>query len=449
MSDLPDDLGARLTAAAAVYYPSSRPDDTTIALAREVRAAGGCAHISTGTNRPNSDPNPWHHGVCIGPPDHLGYHLSVDGMNWSVDRMEYERRAEQTIADLAEQLQHAVEGHIERTSLFREMTTGPDGVHLSLQPAREVVALWAAAARGMLGDAPNYAETPISMPADVDEGRADGRGIEMTVSRAGEMDEFIFRLQRAGRLTPHQAREAAERRADAAEDARGRLRARIRDLVCQRRDATARANRLEAWGPDETSPAIRLGAELDRVTAGLLVMEERALAAEGLLAAARDLAARLDTEADQLALGDTNTTPAGLRKAAGRRGSAAGLRRAAFLLRRALGDAGTPAPGSITAEALVGPEAAARWAETTAELERLTAELDLRVVARPPAVERDEHGRPALGTRVTVTVTGTVDPGRMDGSQVYISASQPELHDDLWLDRPTLTITPAKDQPTP
>lgn len=329
MPDLPDDLRTRLSAAGAVYRPTTRPDDVTLALASEVRAAGGCAHISTGTNRPDSDPNPWHHEVCIGEPDHLDYHESVAGMLWSIDRMEYERRAERTIADLAEQLQHAIEGHIEKTSLFREMTTGPAGVRLSLQPAREVVALWAAAARGMLGDAPNYSETPISIPADVDEGLADGHGVEMTVRRGGEMDEFVFRLQRAGRLTPHQARELAEKRATAAEE----LLTRVREL-----------HQGTHWCAD---PDPQFNAAL------------------------------VDPD---------------------RHGQCATLR---------ILDAG----------------------------------------GTPPAVERDEHGRPALGTRVTVTVTGTVDPGRMDGTQVYISASQPELHDDLWLDQPTLTITPAKDRP--
>lgn len=224
MVDLSGDLRARLTAAAAVRHSSTRPDETTVALAQEVRAVGGCAHISTATDRPNLDPAPWRHEVCIGDPDHLDYHESVAGMLWSVDRMEYERRAEKIIDDLAKQLQHTIEGHIEKTSLFREMTTGPDGVHLALQPAREVVALWAAAARGMLGDAPNYSETPISMPADVDEGLADGHGVEMTVRRGGEAEEFVFRLQRAGRLTPHEARLIAERRADAAEELLARVR---------------------------------------------------------------------------------------------------------------------------------------------------------------------------------------------------------------------------------
>lgn len=94
MPDLPDDLRARLMAAAAVYHPSTRPDDTTLALAGEVRAAAGCAHISTATNRPDSDPNPWHHEVCIGDPEHLVHHESVGGRYWALNRAELESRAE-------------------------------------------------------------------------------------------------------------------------------------------------------------------------------------------------------------------------------------------------------------------------------------------------------------------------------------------------------------------
>lgn len=50
----------------------------------------------------------------------------------------------------------------------------------------------------MLGDAENYSETPITMETKL----------------AGEIESFVFILQRAGKLTPHQARLAAEERAD-------------------------------------------------------------------------------------------------------------------------------------------------------------------------------------------------------------------------------------------
>lgn len=94
-----------------------------------------------------------------------------------------------------------------------------NGVHMDIEPAREIVTHWVAAARAMLGDAPNYCET------EVDYGLADPPGYEMDVKLAGEVDHYVFRVQRRGKLTPHQARQAAEERAEAAEAEVARLRA--------------------------------------------------------------------------------------------------------------------------------------------------------------------------------------------------------------------------------
>jgi hypothetical protein len=95
-----------------------------------------------------------------------------------------------------------------------------DGASLDLEPSREMVARWVGAARGMPGDAPNYTET------EVDLGLPDPPGVEMTVGLAGE-ERFVFRLQRRGKLTPHQARMRAEERAEAAEA----VLAALRDLI--------------------------------------------------------------------------------------------------------------------------------------------------------------------------------------------------------------------------
>lgn len=72
-----------------------------------------------------------------------------------------------------------------------------NGMAMELEPSRALVANWVGAARGMLGDAPNYSETPITM----------------TVKVAEDPEEFVFILQRVGpgKLTPHQARVAAEK----------------------------------------------------------------------------------------------------------------------------------------------------------------------------------------------------------------------------------------------
>lgn len=71
-----------------------------------------------------------------------------------------------------------------------------NGMAMEIEPAREMVAHWVGAARAMLGDAPNYSENPIEMEVKVGE----------------SPERFVFILQRAGKLTPHQARLKAEAR---------------------------------------------------------------------------------------------------------------------------------------------------------------------------------------------------------------------------------------------
>ncbi|BFP50053.1 hypothetical protein KCMC57_64210 (plasmid) [Kitasatospora sp. CMC57] len=71
-----------------------------------------------------------------------------------------------------------------------------NGMAMELEPSQDMVAAWVGAARGMLGDAPNYSETPI----------------EMEVKVAESPESFVFILQRVGKLTPHQARLRAEAR---------------------------------------------------------------------------------------------------------------------------------------------------------------------------------------------------------------------------------------------
>lgn len=69
-----------------------------------------------------------------------------------------------------------------------------NGMAMNLEPARDLAAVWVGCARGMLGDAPNYSETPITF----------------TVSLAGEAERYAFTVQRVGKLTPHEARQQAE-----------------------------------------------------------------------------------------------------------------------------------------------------------------------------------------------------------------------------------------------
>lgn len=71
-----------------------------------------------------------------------------------------------------------------------------NGMSMEMEPAREMAAHWVGAARAMLGDAPNYSETPITMDVKV----------------AESPETFAFTLQRVGKVTPHQARQQDEAR---------------------------------------------------------------------------------------------------------------------------------------------------------------------------------------------------------------------------------------------
>jgi hypothetical protein len=87
-----------------------------------------------------------------------------------------------------------------------------NGMTMEIEPARELVAHWVGAARAMIGDAPNYTETPI----------------EMHVKVAESPERFAFVLQRVapGALTPHEARQKAE----AERDQHAAAIARVREL---------------------------------------------------------------------------------------------------------------------------------------------------------------------------------------------------------------------------
>lgn len=97
--------------------------------------------------------------------------------------------------------QHYVDDTHIRSMEFR------NGAELDLVPAQDMVAVWVATARTMLGDAPNYSETRVDFPAEK---------VEMELKLAGEVDRYVFTVQRAGKLTPHEARVKAEQERDEA-----------------------------------------------------------------------------------------------------------------------------------------------------------------------------------------------------------------------------------------
>jgi len=131
---------------------------------------------------------------------------------------------EEALAALAAENLALVEGRLVDTALFHGLSVDPDGrAYLAIEPARELLTRMVGACRGLLGSAPNYCE----MRVDWDSGKADPPGVELSLSRAGEGERFLVRIQRAGQLTPHEARVAAEARAEAAEAALADLRARL------------------------------------------------------------------------------------------------------------------------------------------------------------------------------------------------------------------------------
>lgn len=71
-----------------------------------------------------------------------------------------------------------------------------NGVEMELEPARELLAHWVAAARSMLGDAPNYSETKLSF--------------DVKVAESPELYTLVVQRHGPGVLTPHEARQKAE-----------------------------------------------------------------------------------------------------------------------------------------------------------------------------------------------------------------------------------------------
>jgi hypothetical protein len=102
-------------------------------------------------------------------------------------------------------LSDAAADAVVRQAHLKGMSVEDGAALLELESPREIVIAWVWAARQMLGDAPNYSETRIDFPKH-----------SMEVKAAGEVDRYVFTVQRAGKVTPHEARMAAEARITAA-----------------------------------------------------------------------------------------------------------------------------------------------------------------------------------------------------------------------------------------
>ncbi|MEU4825080.1 hypothetical protein AB0H37_24680 [Actinomadura sp. NPDC023710] len=156
---------------------------------------------------------------------------AIAGLDVLGPKLDEERQradtAEQVAGELeAEGVERMADRFMEQTKIRSMEIRG--GMDLDLEPSRELVALWVGAARGMLGDAPNYTETLFEVPTD------DDPKVSMEVKLAGEVDRYAFVLQRVGKVTPHQARMQAEERADRAEEEAAQLREEISRLRAQR-----------------------------------------------------------------------------------------------------------------------------------------------------------------------------------------------------------------------
>ncbi|MEV1245129.1 hypothetical protein [Nonomuraea sp. NPDC049750] len=120
------------------------------------------------------------------------------------ERAEHARaEADQLRAELARRIDADAESLADRT-LLKGLSVKDGAVNLDLIPPREIAAVWVRCAVGMLGDAPNYTETEVKMPS-----------VSMEISPAGTLDRYALIVQRVGKLTPHEARQAAEAERDA------------------------------------------------------------------------------------------------------------------------------------------------------------------------------------------------------------------------------------------
>ncbi|MEU3261015.1 hypothetical protein ABZ694_25035 [Streptomyces albidoflavus] len=98
-------------------------------------------------------------------------------------------------------LEHAaaqtwIQQQLEQTSI-RAMDFR-NGFHMDIEPARELLAHQVAAARAMLGDAPNYTETKVEY--------------DLKVAESPELYTVVIQRHAPGALTPHEARQKAEAR---------------------------------------------------------------------------------------------------------------------------------------------------------------------------------------------------------------------------------------------
>jgi hypothetical protein len=124
-----------------------------------------------------------------------------DGDAMAIAELLVQERAENE--GLREQAANAAAEALVRQTTLKGMSVEDGATLLELGPPRELVIAYVDAARKLLGDAPNYSETRIDFPA-----------VSMEFKAAGEFERYILTVQRAGKVTPHDARRKAEAERD-------------------------------------------------------------------------------------------------------------------------------------------------------------------------------------------------------------------------------------------
>lgn len=83
-----------------------------------------------------------------------------------------------------------------------------NGASMELEPAREMVAMWVGACRGLIGNATNYSETPLTILAKP----GDKFSMDVKLAEASaERYTITVQRDRLDAITPHQARERVEK----------------------------------------------------------------------------------------------------------------------------------------------------------------------------------------------------------------------------------------------
>ncbi|KAB8167047.1 hypothetical protein FH609_011630 [Streptomyces sp. 3MP-14] len=134
---------------------------------------------------------------------HTADTITDDALDDLYDRIaELEAERDALVAELGDRDDEARERWIEKQLAetgIRAMNFR-NGLGMALEPARELLPHLVAAARALLGDAPNYSETRLEL--------------DVKVAESPELYTVVIQRHAPGALTPHEARQRAEDQRD-------------------------------------------------------------------------------------------------------------------------------------------------------------------------------------------------------------------------------------------